>query len=215
MKNLLGVLEIIVALLAIWNEVTEMKLKDLDILRVGHDIQIAGAIFADNDTLFLCLLPEESAGGREIVSLEMNTDDWKAFIRQTDLLEVEALAKDPNGNLIKTILRKSERQVDQGVSWRVYKRDGYSCRYCGADDVPLTVDHLITWETGGPSIEANLTSCCRKCNKVRGNLPYADWLQHPHYLKVSKNLTEGQRKQNQDLLATLDRIPRNIRVKSR
>lgn len=190
-------------------------LKDLDILRVGHDIQIAGAVFADNDHLFLCLLPDEPVEGREIVSLEMSTDDWKAFIRQTDLLETEVLAQSKDGTLAKTIIRKSARQIDQGVSWRVFKRDGYKCRYCGADDVPLTVDHLVTWESGGPSIEDNLVSACRKCNKVRGNLSYADWLKHPHYLKVSKGLSVAQQNQNVLALAMLDMIPRKTHINSR
>lgn len=192
-----------------------MKLTDIDILRVGHDIQIAGAVFADNDHLFLCLLPDEPTEGREVVSLEMDTDDWKAFLRQTDLLEAEVLAQAKDGLLAKIIIRKSARQIDQGVSWRVFKRDGYKCAYCGADDVPLTVDHLVTWENGGPSLEGNLLSACRKCNKVRGNLLYEDWLKHPFYLKVSAKLTPEQRQKNLDIVATLAGIPRKNHVTSR
>ena len=192
-----------------------MKLTDIDILRVGHDIQIAGAVFADNDHLFLCLLPDEPTEGREVVSLEMDTDDWKAFLRQTDLLETEVLAQAKDGTLAKIIVRKSARQIDQGVSWRVFKREKYCCAYCGADDVPLTVDHLVCYEEGGPSIEANLLAACRKCNKIRGNLSYAEWLKHPFYLKVSARLTAEQRQKNLDLVATLPGIPRKYHVNSR
>jgi len=209
-----------------------MKLDDIDILRVGNGIQIVGAMFADGEQVFLMPLPDSLTDDqrwvldhllddptpepdRSIVILDMDTEEWTRFIRQTDLLETEILQKAADGTLAKIILRKSGRQIDQGVSWRVFKRDGYKCRYCGADDVPLTVDHLVTWETGGPSIEDNLVSACRKCNKVRGNLPYAEWLQHPHYKGVSRRLDEGTRKANEALLATLDRIPLNPKIKSR
>lgn len=192
-----------------------MKLKDIDILRVGHEIQIAGAVFADSGNLYLCLLPDEPAGGRKIETLDMDSEDWKKFIQQTDMLETEVLAKAKDGTLAKIILRKSARQVDQGVSWKVFKRDGYACAYCGAEGIPLSVDHLVTWEDGGPTIEDNLLTACRKCNKTRSNLSYADWLKHPFYLKVSQNLTAERRQKNQGILATLDRIPRKYHVNSR
>lgn len=209
-----------------------MKLDDIDILRVGNDIQIVGAIFADGEQVFLMPLPDsltdeqrktlegittapEPESDRAVVILDMDTDEWTRFIRQTDLLETEILQKAADGTLAKIIIRKSGRQIDQSVSWRVFKRDGYKCRYCGADDVPLTVDHLVTWESGGPSIEDNLVSADRRCNKTRGNLPYAEWLQHPYYKGVSRRLDEGTRKANEALLATLDRIPLNPKIKSR
>ncbi|GAG09150.1 unnamed protein product, partial [marine sediment metagenome] len=86
----------------------------------------------------------------------------------------------------------------------------YKCRYCGRDDVPLTVDHLVLWEDGGPSIEENLVSACRKCNKKRGNTEYSDWLQHPYYLKVSAALLPCHQEKNEKLAPTLPGIPRVV-----
>lgn len=65
----------------------------------------------------------------------------------------------------------------------------------------------MCWESLGPSIPANLVSACKKCNSTRGDLPYADWLNHPHYQRVSKNLTPQQREANRALVTTLDKIP--------
>jgi hypothetical protein len=139
----------------------------------------------------------------------MSLDEWKLFLRQTDILETEILARSSNGELAKAILRKSQRQIDQGVSWRVFKRAGFRCEYCGNDGVPLTVDHLICWESGGPSIEENMASACRKCNKMRGNTDYAAWLKHPYYLKVSKSISHAQSALNEsrvDLIKGIDRV---------
>lgn len=222
-----------------------MKLSDIDLLKIGNTINLAGAVFVGEGKMFLCMFPEDTGrisamevepddrplpnethvpifhtfanGGQAswVKTLEMNADDWQKFLRQTDLLETEVLAKASDGTLAKIILRKSERQIDAGVQWRVYKRDGYRCRYCGKDDLPLTVDHLVTHEEGGPMTEENLVAADRKCNKVRGNLSYEEWLKHPRYLETSKNLTPEVRAANEALVATLDKIPRKAHVKSR
>ena len=204
-----------------------MKLSDLNIHDVGNTIQLAGAIYADGEKVYLVPMPDEltdeqakmlrvvidHAGGEgmDLDLLDMGQDDWQRFLRQTDLLETEILAhaeENGNGKLAKAIVRKSTRQISQGVSWQVFKRDGYHCRYCGAEGVPMTVDHLVLWEDGGPSIPENLVTACRKCNKIRGNTPYAEWMRHPFYKKVSRNLIGAAVNANDALVATLDRIPR-------
>lgn len=192
-----------------------MKLSDLDIRAFGNTIQLAGAVFQGEGKCIFATFPEDADPALVLQHLEMSLEDWQVLLRQTDLMETEVLAKASDGTLAKIILRKSQRQIEQGVSWKVFKRDGYACRYCSADDVPLTVDHLVTWESGGPSIVDNLVSACRKCNKTRGDLSYADWLNHPYYLKVSKNLTDSVREANTRLLGTLDKIPLNVHKRSR
>jgi len=205
-----------------------MKLSDLNILEVGNTIQLAGAIYANGETVYLVPLPHEltekqslllhgllegAYNGLEV--LDMALPEWEVFIRQTDFLEVEVKETDAEGKVAKAILRKSQRQIDQGVSWRVWKRASYRCEYCGAEGVPLTVDHLVTWENGGPTVEENLAAACRRCNKTRGELPYDQWLRHPYYLKVSRNLIGYQQQLNEDRARTLSAIPRVKHIKSR
>jgi len=187
---------------------------NLKLLDVGHTIQMAGAIYASADRNYLCFFPEDDPKlPTEVV--HMTAEEWSVFLRQTDLLEVEVLAKAEDGSLAKAIMRKSQRQIDQGVSWKVFRRDAYACRYCGLDDVPLTVDHVICWEDGGPSIESNLVSACRKCNKVRGNTPFEEWLRHPRYRELSKKLKPEIRARNEALIADLPNIPRMVHKRSR
>ena len=169
-----------------------MKLSDLNILDVGDKIGMTGAVFSSNDgTVYLCMFPTQPTPDRnKIEPLEMDLADWLKFLKQLDVQETEVLVKDKaSGELVKAILRKSQRTIEQRVSWKVFERDFYHCRYCGAGGIPLTVDHLVLWERGGPSNdENNLATACRKCNKARGNMEYADWLKSPYYLRVSKNL---------------------------
>ena len=190
-----------------------MKLTDLNILDVGNKIGLVGAVFGDDDTHYLGLFPDQEVLPQK--NLEMGTEDWTRFLRQVDLQEVEVLSKTKDGALAKSILRKTQRLIEQRVSWNVYRRDNYRCRYCGRDDVPLTVDHLVLWEQGGPSTEDNLVAACRKCNKTRGNMLYEDWLASPYYQRVSDNLTALVRQDNVDIAKTLSNIQLKIHRRER
>lgn len=184
------------------------ELKDINLLEIGHTIQISGMMMSDGDgNTYLIPLPGELIG--TLTGLNLSFEDWKKFLRQSDIQEVEVLADD-EGEFKKAIIRKSTRQIDQKVSWNVYRRDEYTCRYCGRDDVPLTVDHLILWEEGGPSIEENLVSSCKRCNRVRGNMQYKDWIVSDKYLTLSENFSGFAIRLNLALLTTLDNIPRKI-----
>lgn len=210
-----------------------MKLKDLNLLKVGDSIQMAGAVYAGEGKMYLCMFPEDggaildvegndcvefvSKNGERLIAetLDMDHEDWKEFLFQTDVMQTEILTKASDGTLAKAIVRKSQRQIDQNVSWKVFRRDGYKCRYCGADDVPLTVDHLVCWEAGGPSVEENLVSSCKKCNKIRSNTTYEEWLQHPHYKAQSKKLAPEVRAANEALVGTLTKVRKYVNVRSR
>jgi len=181
-----------------------MKLEDINIYDVGNKWALLGAVFGDEDGVLLCMLPDATVPPKTMDFLEMDDEDWRKFIRQSDLLETEVLSKDSEGKVAKVILRKTQRIIENRVSWEVYKRDGYRCRYCGRDGIPLTVDHLICWEEGGPSIPANLAATCRKCNKVRGTTPFEEWImEHEYYHKVSKNLSSEVFELNQETIAAL------------
>lgn len=183
-------------------------LSDLNIYEIGNSLGIAGIIYSDASRVLLCPLVGLELTG-EMSILRMDTEDWTKFLRQTDLQEVEV--QTPEG---KAILRKSNRMIDANVSWAVYRRDGYSCRYCGNTNAPLTVDHAILWEDNGPSIEENLLSSCRKCNKKRGNMPFKDWLESDYYKRVVSP-HDWQHNANLGVLKNLDSIPRVNHVRSR
>jgi len=185
-----------------------MPLTDINLPEVGRSIQLVGAVYADQNGAFLALLPGE-APPEHIQGVPLTVDEWLDFLRQTDLVETLCDVEDEHGKMKRAIVRKSNRQVSQHISWIVFRRDGFKCRNCGTNTVPLTVDHLVTWESGGPSIEENLVACCRKCNAARGETPYADWLMSPYYKRVSAKLDYQGRFANQALIPTLANIPRS------
>jgi len=46
---------------------------------------------------------------------------------------------------------------------------GRKCAYCGIENVPLEVDHIVPKSRGGTDKVSNLTIACKKCNRKKGN----------------------------------------------
>ncbi len=182
----------------------QVTLADLDILEVGHTIQLGGAIWTGNGKVYLVPLPDEDLVGEHEL-LVMDTAQWERFLNQSDVLDVRGPGK--------AILRKSQRQVDQWIAWEVFKRDGYQCRYCGKE-APLTVDHVILWEQGGATVAENLVSACRRCNKLRGSKEYTVWMIGSDYRRVSSDLDADVHMKNVALVDRLDDL-RKITAKPR
>ncbi len=65
-----------------------------------------------------------------------------------------------------TAPRETTRTLPAGIRFRVLRRDGYTCRYCGAraPQVPLHVDHVVPWVARPCHEEHNLVTACEACN---------------------------------------------------
>ena len=57
---------------------------------------------------------------------------------------------------------------------RVLQRDNYICTYCGGE--ANQVDHIVPRVQGGGHDLDNLTSCCAKCNQLKGSKSHAVFL---------------------------------------
>ena len=53
------------------------------------------------------------------------------------------------------------------ISKKVFKRDNYTCSYCGCVGGLLEVDHVIPFSKGGSDELDNLVCACRKCNRQK------------------------------------------------
>jgi 5-methylcytosine-specific restriction endonuclease McrA len=50
----------------------------------------------------------------------------------------------------------------------VFRRDNYTCQYCGRRDNPLTVDHILPKHLGGQHVWTNVVAACPGCNHRKG-----------------------------------------------
>lgn len=63
--------------------------------------------------------------------------------------------------------------IPKSVRFEVFKRDDFSCQYCGRHppDVTLEVDHIIAVANGGTNAAENLLSACFDCNRGKAARP--------------------------------------------
>ena len=72
--------------------------------------------------------------------------------------------------------------------FRIYKRDQFSCIYCNkpfSNLKQLTLDHVYPKSLGGGNTQDNVTTCCVKCNRKKGNLLLTDFIR-----KFNLSITE-------------------------
>ncbi|MBW8012237.1 MAG: HNH endonuclease [Chloroflexi bacterium] len=50
----------------------------------------------------------------------------------------------------------------------IFRRDNYTCQYCGKKTKPLTLDHVIPRRLGGSHTWGNLVTACAYCNHRKG-----------------------------------------------
>lgn len=63
------------------------------------------------------------------------------------------------------------RSLSKKIRFEVFKRDEFTCRYCGKGTTAgavLEVDHVIPVVEGGPNITENLVTACFDCNRGKG-----------------------------------------------
>ncbi|GAP20064.1 HNH endonuclease [Leptolinea tardivitalis] len=68
--------------------------------------------------------------------------------------------------LEKMILRP--RPHNQLNRREVFRRDNYTCQYCGKHSTTLTIDHVIPRHQGGSHTWTNVVAACASCNHHKG-----------------------------------------------
>ena len=72
--------------------------------------------------------------------------------------------------------RNTRKSLSKRVRFEVFKRDKFTCQYCGAKapDVVLHVDHIHPVADGGTNDVLNLATSCAGCNGGKGAKPLSD-----------------------------------------
>jgi hypothetical protein len=68
------------------------------------------------------------------------------------------------------------KAVSAGVRFAIFKRDLFTCQYCGAHPPAaiLHVDHIIAVAKGGCNDDDNLVTACSTCNGGKGSKSLTD-----------------------------------------
>lgn len=73
-------------------------------------------------------------------------------------------------------VRPVRKPVSAGLRFEVFKRDKFTCQYCGraAPEVVLNCDHVRPVADGGDNDPLNLITSCKACNGGKGAVPLGD-----------------------------------------
>ena len=113
-------------------------------------------------------------------SLQHRVDTTMAWVnRLCRLAPVTGIAME----LVRFDLQAMENPEISGVTYQQGTLAGYEvreyllekwhrcCAYCGANNIPLEIDHIHPKSRGGSDRISNLTLACRECNQAKGHQP--------------------------------------------
>lgn len=103
------------------------------------------------------------------------SDALKAFVEYINADEISYIG---NSELLENKHRDNhvtKRDVNLRLRFKVFQRDNFKCRFCGASpatdsSIQLHVDHIIPWSKGGETVIENLQTLCSNCNLGKSNL---------------------------------------------
>ncbi len=147
--------------------------------KAGDTISLEGVILRDFDSLaeYHLYFPQSVGDTQHWVDLTnqiLAPEDWAEWLKNSDDPTFTEYT-DESRKVIKAIVRKGTRQFDQEIVWATYRRDNFTCVYCGAKDRPLTYDHYLAQAFGGLWTLENGRTACRPCNKKKANKTIAEW----------------------------------------
>lgn len=58
---------------------------------------------------------------------------------------------------------------------KIFKRDNYTCQYCGQSGGNLECDHIHPFSKGGSHDDTNLATACFKCNRSKRDKTVYEW----------------------------------------
>lgn len=80
----------------------------------------------------------------------------------------------PNNQLPASFFEGDEHRVSLSLRFKILRRDGFKCSYCGGtpkEGYVLHVDHVVPVSEGGLTEEQNLVAACWACNIGKSNKP--------------------------------------------
>lgn len=118
-----------------------------------------------------------------------NIETWVRRIRK--VCPVTAISQE----LVKFDLQQMQNHEISGVEYQrgelfgfevkeyLLSKWGRKCVYCGIENVPFEIEHILARSKGGSNRVSNLCLSCHSCNQAKGNKPVEEFLKKkPEFL---------------------------------
>lgn len=125
-----------------------------------------------------------------LLSRIANIETWVRRIRK--ICPIAAISQE----LVKFDLQQMQNPQISGIEYQrgelygfevreyLLTKWGRKCAYCGVENVPFEVEHIIAKSKGGSNRVSNLTIACHACNSSKADKPVEEFLQKkPEVLK--------------------------------
>lgn len=115
---------------------------------------------------FIDYINDDSTDNNEIENSDDNDNSQQTNSENAKLMGEKEL---------KNKIKRTSRNVNSRLRFRVLERDKFKCCYCGASpakdgNVVLHVDHIVPWAKGGETVIDNLRTSCSTCNLGKGDM---------------------------------------------
>jgi len=119
-----------------------------------------------------------------------NTETWVRRIRK--LCPIAAISQE----LVRFDLQQMQKPEISGVEYQrgelfgfevkeyLLQKWGRKCAYCGVENIPFEIEHILARSKGGSNRVSNLCLSCHSCNQAKGTTPVEEFLKKkPEVLK--------------------------------
>jgi len=102
-----------------------------------------------------------------------DTENDESINEVTNITEIRKV--ESQKETIERYQKRTSRNINLKLRFRVLQRDSFKCCYCGASpakdaSIELHVDHIVPWSKGGETVLENLQTLCSICNLGKSNL---------------------------------------------
>lgn len=84
-----------------------------------------------------------------------------------DIRTVNSLFPRPSVIRLQKMVNRPRPQIKM-TRREIFRRDSYTCQYCGRHLPDLTIDHVLPRHLGGKHIWCNVVAACPACNHRKG-----------------------------------------------
>lgn len=91
---------------------------------------------------------------------------------------------------LEVVIEPGPRESLEWLRRRLQEFWGEACVYCGNDDVPLDIEHIVPRKRGGRDEPGNLTLACARCNATKGQKTAAEF-GHPHIHEMARGMRDA------------------------
>jgi len=144
----------------------------------SHDpkVQMMSEAMQRRYIMFMCLRCSNTKLDDELVRFYLRINSDEVAATKFELVANGFITE--SWDLVTALEMEPERPLShiwKVIRNRIFKRDDYTCQYCGERGKKLECDHVIPVARGGHHDDNNLVTACFTCNRSKRDKLVTEW----------------------------------------